>query len=78
MVCCSVINNRCTWRDTDAEEVGGGETDTWKQTDKEGRRKDTIEKAKQTEGELRKWKRQGQRETETSGKRETGWWGGRQ
>lgn len=25
MVCCSVINNSYTWRDTDAEEVGVGE-----------------------------------------------------
>lgn len=41
MVCCSVINNCYTRRDTDAEEVAG-ETDTWKQTDKEGMHEDTI------------------------------------
>ena len=59
---------------------GRGETDTWKEREKEGRHEDTIEKAKQrhTEGKLRKWRRQHQRETETSGKRQTGWWGGRQ
>lgn len=69
-----LINNCYTRRDIDTEEVGGRLTRGNRQIKREGMK--TIEKAKQTEGELRKWRRQGQRETETSRKRETGWWEG--
>lgn len=82
VVCCSVIDNCYTQRDTDTGEMGGGGRLTLgkRERKREGMKIQLRKQSRDTqrEGKLRKWRRQHQRETETSGKRWTGWCGGRQ